>query len=98
MKNLQVAQTIADQIGNSAFMMIGAKNLAGSENSLHFKVGRNSKGVTHVKIELTPADLYKMTFMSIRGMNVKVKAEHDGVYADMLNRLIESETGMYTSL
>ena len=97
MKN-QVALTIANQIGNRAFMMIGAKQLISNETTLMFKIGRNEKKVNHIKIELTADDLYKMTFSYIHGMNITVRAEHNGVYADMMHRMIESETGMYTSL
>lgn len=98
MTDMTTAKTIASQIGNKALFMIGAKNLAGSENSLHFKVGRNSMGVTHVVITLNSLDLYDMEFLSCRGTSRKVKAEANGVYADMLNEMIEVHTGFYTSM
>ena len=98
MNDMTVAKTIASQIGNKALFMIGAKNLAGSENSLHFKVGRNSMGVTHVVVTLNSLDLYDMEFLSCRGTSRKVKAEANGVYDDMLRKLIETHTGLYTSL
>ena len=98
MSNLSVAKEISNTLGNKCLFMIGAKNLAGDEKSLHFKVGRNSKGVTHVVITLNSLDLYDMEFLSCRGTSRKVKAEANGVYGDMLNPMIEEHTGMYTSL
>ena len=96
--NYHIAKEIANQIGNRALFMIGAKNLAAGEKTLSFKIGRNSMGVNYVRITLTPLDLYKMEFMSIRGTSVKVKSEVDGIYNDMLNRMIEKHTGLYTSI
>ena len=96
--NTTTARTIAEQIGSKAFFMIGAKNLVASENGLTFKVGRNTKGVSHIRVTLTPEDLYKMEFISVRGTSVKTKAEVEGIYFDMLNKMIEANTGLYTSL
>ena len=62
--NNSIGQTIANQIGRRAFFMIGAKNLATTNNGLQFKVGRNAKRVTHIKVELTSMDDYTMTFFN----------------------------------
>lgn len=97
----QQAQTLMDQIGHRARVMIGAKQFAFGEQGLSFRIGRNAKGVTHVRINLNGLDLYDMEFLACRaGRNpsIKIKARHDNVYADMLNGIIEQETGMYTSL
>ena len=98
METLNVANEIRNQIGNRALFMIGAKNLAGTSNSLSFKIGRNSKSVTHIKIELTAMDDYTVSFFRIRGTSFNTISVHKGIYVDMLHGLIESETGMYTSL
>ena len=98
MSNLAVANEIRNQIGNRGLMMMGAKNLAGSENSLHFKVGRNSKGVTHVVVTLNGMDLYDVEFLSCRAGTRKVKSEASGIYNDMLKDALEEGTGMYLSL
>ena len=97
-KNYHVAKEIANQIGNRALFMIGAKQLVADTNKLMFKVGRNANKINHITIELTADDLYKMTFRYIHGMNITVRAEHEGIYCDMLNQMIEKETGLYTSL
>ena len=78
--------------------MLGAKNLVDTGKGLTFKVGRNAKGVTHVTIELLPSDTYRVHFQRVWGTKVTTKADHSDVYVDSLHRIIESETGMYTSL
>lgn len=93
-----VADTIAAQIGNRALFMIGAKNLCGSADALSFKVGRNDKRVTHIRIRLTPADVYTVEFLNCRGFNLTVIDTRENVYADSLLAVIETGTGLRTSL
>ena len=94
----QIAQTIAQQIGNRALYMIGAKNLVAHDDGLAFRVGRNSKSVNYVKVTLTSADLYDIEFGYIRGTSYKVRNTESGLYFDMLHDSIERNTGLYTSL
>ena len=92
---------LLQQLGGNRFIaMTGAKNLAvdKAKNTLHMKIGRNSKGVSHLRIKLTGADLYDMEFLQVRAGNVKVKSKEKGVYADQLQKLFTKNTGMYTSL
>ncbi len=96
--NMQVANTIKNQLGNKALVMMGAKNLAGGADYLSFKIGRNAKGVNYIKITLTPMDLYDVEFGNIRGMKYTVKKTVKGIYADQLHDVIEEYTGMYLSL
>ena len=99
MTNLQVAQTILQQLGGGRFVaMTGSKDFVGSENGLSFRVGRNDKGITHVRITLTAMDDYQCEFLKIRGASVKPIAFRDGVYADQLQEVFTSKTGLYTSL
>ena len=95
---MTVGQTIAQQIGNKAFTMMGAKNLVASEDGLQWKVGRNSKGITHVMVTLDPSDTYTVGFYKIRGANVRQVAKSEGVYVDSLHTTIECNTGLYLSL
>jgi hypothetical protein len=104
MTNMEVANIIKDQIGGRALFMLGAKELIGTENSLQFRIGRNAKGVTHIKITLDPSDTYTVEFTRFR-MNHKtyvpsivVLAKVDDVYVEDLHSVIETHTGMYTSL
>ena len=96
---MQVAQTILSQLGGNKFIaMTGASNLGGTENSLSFKIGKNSKKVTHVRIELNANDLYDVKFFNIRGTNIKTVSEFEDVYSENLVELFESETGLFTKL
>ena len=93
-----IAQTIVDQIGKKALFMIGAKSLVSTDNGLFFRVGRNSNKVTGLQITLDENDTYSIKSFSNWGSQWSEKEKVDGVYCDMLNKTIESMTGMYTSL
>jgi hypothetical protein len=106
---MTAANVIADQIGNRAFVMMGAKNLLGGENHLQFKIGSNSKKVTHVTVTLTSDDLYTVRFDRVTKIGfsektgkttggVKVLAEVEAVSVDQLRATIEHHTGLYLSL
>ena len=95
------AKQLLQQLGGNKFIaMTGAKNLVvdKAKNTLHMKIGRNSKGISHLRIKLTGADLYDMEFLQVRAGNVKVKAKETGLYADQLQKMFTKHTGMYTSL
>ena len=81
-------------------VMTGAKNLMvdKKEKSLHMRIGKNSKGINHVKITYMPDDTYKMDFGRIRKMDYKVVRSVTSVYADALQDVFTEVTGMYTSL
>lgn len=96
-----VAQTIAAQIGNRAFAMMGAKNLLGGNDHLQFKVGKNAKGVTHITVTLDPSDTYTVKFQKVNKRTaggVKELAACEDVYVDSLKTVIELNTGLYLSL
>lgn len=95
---MAVANTIRDQVGGRALFMLGARDLLGSADSLKFRVARNDKGVTHVVIKLDPSDTYTVEFFAVRGLKCREIASVPFVYADSLNRVIESHTGLRTSL
>src|SRR5262245_36013186 len=99
MSDLSVANIIRDQLGNRALFMLGAKDLLGSETekSLSFRV-RGSPTVNHIRIALAPNDTYTVTFSKVRGLKVKEVAKLEDVYVDSLHRVIEKNTGLYTSL
>lgn len=96
--DMTIANEIRNQIGNHAFTMMGAKNLVGDEKSLTFKIGRNAKRVTHIRVTLDASDTYTVEFIKVREFEAKTLADFDGVYADMLHSLIEGNTGLYLSL
>ncbi len=101
---MTVAATIAKQLG-FALNMIGAKSLISHDDALSFRIGRNSKGINHIKITLDPCDTYTMTFSKIpsvralcAGKEVKTVAEVSGICWDQMKTVIEFRTGLYTSL
>ena len=69
----QVAKTILQQLGGNKFIaMTGAKNFGSSKNSLQFKIGKNSKSISHIIITLKSSDLYDVEFIRMRGTSRKV--------------------------
>lgn len=94
----RVAEEIYRQLGHKARYMIGAKNFSCTDSLLGFRIGRNCKGVNYITIELNGLDLYNMKFSKIYGTKITTLAEHNNIYADMMHDIIESETGMRTSL
>lgn len=102
MEASQVSKTIAAQIGNPAFTMMGAKNLVGSDDSLTFKLGAGAvnKGrrVSHVRVTLTPADTYRVEFLAVRKFEAKTLHTSEDIYADSLKTTLEIHTGFALSL
>jgi len=47
-----VAQEIHRQIGQRASFMLGARNVVGGDDFLEFKIGKNPKRVSHIRITL----------------------------------------------
>ena len=92
-----IAENIQTQIGGRAFYMLGSWNHLDHGNALSFRI-RGSRTVNHIKVTLNSLDLYDLEFGKLYGHNYRVVKTIDGVYADQLNRLIESNTGLYTSL
>ena len=94
-----IAKTILQQLGGNKFIaMTGAKNLGFTNNGLQMKIGRNSKGITHVIISLKSTDTYDVEFIKMRGVNRKVVKKLKGVYADQLGKIFTKYTGLRTRL
>lgn len=100
---MTVAKTILEQLGGGKFaVMTGASNFLGDASSLSFRLpgggGYCKDGINHVKIELTAADDYTVTFTRIRGTKITEVAKLDGIYNDMLMDVFENHTGLYCTL
>ena len=99
MSNLTVAKTILTQLGGNKFVaMTGAKNLAGDENSLSMRIGRNSSNSNYMKITLNSMDMYDIRFSRVVKYQEKNIKEYNNVFDDMLTKIFTSHTGMYTRL
>jgi hypothetical protein len=94
----QIGQTIAEQIGNRAFVMMGAKDLVAGANYLQFRVGKNSKRVSRVIVTLSPDDTYQVEAWRGSALRGSLAGTRSGVYVDQLNTALESLTGLYTRL
>lgn len=98
--HLQTANTILEQLGGRRFCgMTGAKQLtAGREGlgSLTMRLPSNltTGRITHLRVTLTPADLYKVETFK-RGAFTVVA---DDVYCDQLVTVFEEATGLLTHL
>ena len=97
MDKRQGGETLKQLGGNRFIAMTGAKNFAVGPKGAGFKIGRNSKGINFVRIDLKN-DLYDMEFGQLRGGNLKIKSKVKQVYADQLQKMFTKHTGMYTSL
>ena len=97
MIDLRVANTIRDQIGNRAFAMMGAWSLSGSKHSLTFKI-KGSRITNCVQVTLDPSDTYTIGFFKTSGHSIRLVATVEGVHADNLRSVIESNTGLALSL
>lgn len=95
--DMTVANTIAKQIGNAALAMLGAKNLVGDSDSLTFRF-QGCKSANCLRIKLEADDTYTMTFLKIRGVDVRTVEEVEGAHAEDMHRVIEQTTGLYTRL
>jgi hypothetical protein len=101
MSNLQVANTILEQLGGRRLMaMTGAKNFIGSEDALSFRLPSNfaKDGINAVRVQLMADDTYTVCFSKVRGTAVKVVSIDHMVYCDMLQDLFMSKTGLATRL
>ncbi len=92
----EIAKTILQQLGGNKFIaMTGAKNLGLSNKGLQMKIGRNSKGVTHVIIELDRGrDLYNIEFVKVRNFKRQTIKKLKGIYADQLGKIFTKYTGL----
>ena len=87
MTDMTVARSILDQLGGERFVAItGARELVGSADSLTFKLGVNPKRVSQVRVTLTSADLYSVTFFRI-GKAPQIESD---VYCNMLEACFPS--------
>lgn len=95
------AQVILAQLGGNKFLaMTGAKNLQSSPFALSFRLPQlPGCKVNYVKITLDASlDLYSVEVGQVRGSSYKVLSNTDGVYAENLAFVVETETGRAVSL
>lgn len=94
---LAVANTIAQQIGHRAFLMMGTRYKMGDANSLTFDV-RGDDTCNRIQVILDDDDTYTLKFFRCRGIKAELVHESHAVYADGLQQCIEYRTGLALSL
>jgi hypothetical protein len=99
--DMTIANTILSQLGGQRFIaMTGAKFLLAHESALSFHLPSNfaTNGINRVRIDLTAADLYDMTFIRARGLKVFYETKIEGLHCDQLRSIFTEATGLEVSL
>jgi hypothetical protein len=93
------AEIIQSQIGGLAFRMLGAHSFTTDAKgfSLRFAI-KGSRKVNTVIVTLDGSDTYTIEFWKIAPRTCKRVSAASNVYCDSLRTVIETHTGLYTSL
>ena len=96
----QTGNTILKQLGTYTFIaMTGAKNFSVGEEGFTFRLGRFPHvKINCIQIQLNSLDLYDIKFMRVYGMKCTTIKEMNGIYAEDLQRIFTSVTGLDTHL
>lgn len=102
-KYMEQGRIIHAQVGQRALVMMGANNLGiGQDDNgygyFSFRIGKNSKGINYVKIQLNAADTYDVEFGKIYKSKYKVISTAKGTHAENLHSTLKHHTGLETSL
>lgn len=108
---MEIAKNILQQLGGNKFLaMTGSKNLMSDGNKLHMTLPKNMSKANRLTITLDPNDTYTMRFFKFTPGKLNTKTfeyvdhkekdmkVYDGIYADQLQYIFTSITGMYTRL
>ena len=94
MSKREGAEIIAQLGGGRFIAMTGAKDFFIGPKGMVFKIGRNSKSVNYVRINLNSMDTYDIEFIFTRAGKDKIKSTAKGVYADQLRDTFEQHTNL----
>lgn len=107
-KSQEVAKIILEQIGGRRFIvMTGSKNFLAMDNGLRMDLSKNNSGANRCEIILTAMDDYTVRFYKLNRTTlaragrlnpIKEIAKHEGVYADQLQDIFTSVTGLFTNV
>jgi hypothetical protein len=92
-----VAKEILRQLGGNRFITMTGAKCGYDGNTLIVKFKGCSK-INIMQVKLNSMDTYDIKFLNLRGTNLKMVKEYNGIYNDMLVDIFESTTGVYTSL
>lgn len=104
MQATHFSTVLLQQLGGSRFKaMTGARDFVYDDEArtLTFRVMRNERKVTHVRITVEPSDTYRVEFLRVvtrGGYRVDTLRDDAGVFVDSLRHVFERGTGLYVSL
>ena len=95
----ETAETIIQQLGGLALfrLLLGTRKLLFNDKGIDFDIQGCSK-INRIRIEYNEGiDLYWIKFFRYIATRASLNlvAEYEGIYADQLNDLIESQTGLF---
>ena len=92
MTNLEIANTIRNQINSQILMCAGANKFTAIDRGLYFTIRNTSKyKFAHVHIKLNASDTYDIT---INNRHLEIVNEKNGIYCDELSYMLD---GMWES-
>ena len=87
MKNMEIANTIMQQLGGRRFVLFtGAKNMLAIDNGLRFTIGKNISKANRVEITLNGLDMYDMRFYKYSPAHMKVN--HKAMTAEWVDEKV----------
>lgn len=102
-EKIEIARMIWKQLGGGRFsVMTGARNAIATGNGIQFRLP--CRKINLVTVILDPFDTYTMTFQKVQkergswNFRTDTISEHNEVYADQLQSIFKSETGLETHL
>lgn len=79
--------------------MTGAYNFTAYPDGVRFQLKAKTKnGSNTIRVKLDPSDTYTVEFGTYRNKQLTVKETISDIYCDMLQNIIEQQTGLYLSL
>lgn len=94
---MTIATEILNQLGGNKFIAMTGATCYSDGNTLISKF-KGSKIANIMYISLNECDLYDVKICKFKGVDLKTVKEFKGVYADMLQNIFTSTTGLQTQL
>ncbi len=94
-----IATTIAQQIGRTAFALLGTGNNRWSDNDALIFGVKGSRCCNRIKVTLEPTDTYRVDFYKIgRAPGFRIDTTTvEGIHVDQLHETIERHTDLVLS-
>ena len=98
-----IPETILQQLGGRRLIaMTGAHSFSARERELMFALPACRQGINKVRIELTPQDLYRVSFYRLRKQRTRITCQEgssiDDVDVEGMRSVFTSTTGLALTL